>query len=189
MTRLLSDPTTLFFVQLLCVLAACQTGAFLARLLKQPRAIGEMVAGLALGPSLFGLLFPEVQSAIFPPASISSLKTLGQLGIALYLFCVGMGISHEDLRTQSRSALFVSAGGIVTPFLLGGAVAAYLFLADPTLFGTGVTKTQAILFVGAALSITAFPMLARILRDKGLEATPLGALVLTAAALDDAIAW
>lgn len=176
------------FLQLAVILAACRIVGRLARPLGQPQVVAEMITGVLLGPSLLGLLAPGVQAWLFPEPTKPVIYALAQIGLVLYMFLVGLEFDLELIRHRVRSAIAVSWAGIATPFVLGGALA--LVLRDRVaLFAPGVTSLQAVLFFGAALSITAFPMLARIIHERGLAGTSLGTLALAAGSLDDAAAW
>ncbi len=179
---------TLFFLQLFAILSLSRAAGWAARRwLRQPQVVGEMIAGVVLGPSLFGLIAPHWQAELFPRPSLGLLYAVAQFGVGLYMFLVGLGFRSDDLRTEARSALAVSSAGVAAPFALGAAVTPWLI--ERHLFGAGVTSLQAALFTGAAISITAFPMLARIIHERGLSNSRLGALCLTAGALDDVGAW
>ncbi len=180
--------SALFFLQLAVILLTCRAVGWLARLIHQPQVIGEMIAGVVLGPSLLGLWFPDIHGALFPESSRPVLFVVSQVGLALYMFLVGVEFQPELLRKSGRSAAAVSVAGMVAPFLLGAATA--LWLIDvPGMFGDGIRTFDAALFLGASMAITAFPMLARIIYERGLAGTALGTLALAAGAIDDAAAW
>lgn len=177
-----------FFLQMAVIIATCRLVGWAAhRWLGQPQVVGEMIAGVILGPSLFGLLAPQVQGFIFPPESKAVLFVGAQLGVGLYMFLVGLGFRSDHFKQNAKSAFAVSLAGMAAPFLV--AVALGPWLLSQGLFGPGISPTQAILFTGACIAITAFPMLARIIHERGLSASPLGALSLSAGAIDDAAAW
>ncbi|MDZ4365256.1 cation:proton antiporter [Brevundimonas sp.] len=177
-----------FFLQMAVIIATCRLVGWAAhRWLGQPQVVGEMIAGVILGPSLFGLLAPQIQSFIFPPESKAVLFVGAQLGVGLYMFLVGLGFRSDHFKQNAKSAFAVSLAGMAAPFLV--AVALGPWLLSQGLFGPGINPTQAILFTGACIAITAFPMLARIIHERGLSASPLGALSLSAGAIDDAAAW
>ena len=179
-----------FFVQLLVILAVCQVAAWLFARIGQSKVVSEMIAGVLLGPSLFGWLFPGASAWLFPKASMPILFSAAQVGLVLYMFLVGVELDVSLIRRRLRSAALVSAAGIAAPFLLGGLLASATHAReDLGLFGDGVSAGQAVLFMGAAMSITAFPMLARIIHEQGLTKTALGTLALAAGSLDDAAAW
>lgn len=177
-----------FFLQLACILAACRGAGWVARRLGQPLAVGEMIAGILLGPSLFGLFLPDLQAWIFPKQSMPFLYIISQVSLSLYMFLVGAEFRSDLFRQKFRSALSISLAGMLAPFVLGGALGAWLSGWDG-LFGANVTPFHAVMFLGASMSITAFPMLARIIQERGLTGTTIGTLALAAGAIDDAAAW
>lgn len=181
--------SVLFFIELFAILAVARGVGWAAkRWLGQPQVVGEMIAGVVLGPSLFGLLAPDLQAMLFPKEARGILYVLAQLGVGLYMFLVGLGFQSEHFRSNAKSATAVSLSGMAAPFLVAVAITPWL-LHVPGLFGATVTPMQATLFMGACISITAFPMLARIIHERGLSGTPLGTLSLSAGAIDDAGAW
>jgi Kef-type K+ transport system membrane component KefB len=177
-----------FFLQLAAILVICRLVSGLARLIGQPPVVGEMIAGVLLGPSLFGVLWPEAQAWLFPAASRSILFAGAQVGLALYMFTVGLEFRIDLVRTRWRSAAAISFSGIAAPFALGCALALYL-QSGGNYFQPGVTLASAMPFLGAAMAITAFPMLARIISERRLTGTREGALALASGAIDDAAAW
>jgi Kef-type K+ transport system membrane component KefB len=177
-----------FFLQMLVVLAACRFVGAMSRRLGQPQVVGEMIAGVFLGPSLLGLLLPELQQSIFPKESLKILYVGAQLGVGLYMFLVGVEFNTATFMSRARSAASVSAAGMLAPFVLGAGLALGL-VKVPGLFSEKATVYEAMLFLGAAMSITAFPMLARIIYERGLTGTALGTLALAAGAIGDAGAW
>lgn len=177
-----------FFLQMFVILAACRLVGLAARRVGQPQVVGEMVAGVLLGPSLLGLFAPGVQAALFPAESLKVLFVAAQLGIGLYMFLVGVEFDTELFRHRARSAAAVSLSGLLVPFALGALLAPWL-MKMPGLFGEKVRTYEATLFLGAAIAITAFPTLARIIYERGLTGTTLGALSLAAGAAGDAAAW
>jgi len=177
-----------FFLQMAVIIAVCRAvGWAVKKWLGQPQVVGEMIAGVILGPSLFGLLAPDIQAALFPKDTKAVLFVGAQLGVGLYMFLVGLGFKTEHFRQNAKSAFAVSLAGMAAPFLVAVAIGPWLL--SQGLFGEGINATQAILFTGACIAITAFPMLARIIHERGLSGTPLGALSLSAGAIDDAGAW
>jgi len=177
-----------FFLQLAFILGACRLVGWLARVIHQPQVVGEMIAGVLIGPSLLGLFLPGVQAWLFPPQSMTILFAVSQVGLALYMFLVGVEFRGELLRARARSAVAVSVSGMAAPFALGALIALWL-LKQGGMFGPKVHAFEAALFLGAAMCITAFPMLARIIYERGLAGTPLGTLALAAGAIDDGAAW
>ncbi|KRA59670.1 potassium transporter [Caulobacter sp. Root655] len=177
-----------FFLQMFVIIATCRAVGWVAKkYLGQPQVVGEMIAGVILGPSLFGLLAPDIQHMLFPKESKTILYVGAQLGVGLYMFLVGLGFRSEHFKSNAKSAAAVSISGMAAPFLVAVAIAPWLL--SQNLFGKGIDTFQATLFMGAAISITAFPMLARIIYERGLTNTPLGTLSLSAGAIDDAGAW
>lgn len=177
-----------FFLQLSVILVACTLCRLLMRRLGQPPVIGEMVAGVLLGPSLLGALFPNAAHALFPQESRPVLFAVAQLGLTLYMFVVGLEFRSDLFRMHLRTAAAVSSAGILGPFVLGGGIALWLSH-QGGFFAPTVTAPMGVLFIGAAMSITAFPMLARIILEQGLTGTPVGTIALAAGSFDDAAAW
>jgi Kef-type K+ transport system membrane component KefB len=184
-----------FFLQIAIILLACRVAGAVAVRLGQPQVVAEMVTGVLLGPSLFGLLAPDLQQWLFPwdtsqqtRDTQSYLFPASQLGLALYMFVVGLEFRVDIVRDRFRSALAVSAAGMVTPFVLGAGLAWVLFH-QTTLFPARTSLAEAMLFLGASMCITAFPMLARIIHFKKLTGTTMGTVALGAGAIDDAAAW
>jgi Kef-type K+ transport system membrane component KefB len=156
------------------------------RRLGQTAVIGEMFAGILLGPSLLGQLFPSIESRLFPQASLPPLYLISQLGVVLFMFVVGMDVDIDRLRRRAKATVLVSNAGIVVPFALGVGLSFYLHdLYAPA----GVANLTFALFIGIAMSITAFPVLARILSERGLTETDLGNTAIGCAAIDDVTAW
>ncbi|MFE3637986.1 cation:proton antiporter [Streptomyces sp. NPDC059168] len=168
------------------VVLACQAGGRAVRLLGQPPVIGEIIVGILLGPSLLGWLAPGVQHHLLPPSALPITSALGNLGLLAFLFLIGLELDLRRLGTTRGSVAAVSLSGVLLPMALGAALASALY---PHFAPDGVGRLPFTLFVAVALSITAFPVLARILADRGLETTPLGAFALACAATDDALAW
>ncbi|HKB04822.1 MAG TPA: cation:proton antiporter [Gemmataceae bacterium] len=177
------------FHVLLALIAVIALGQLLGRAFRyigQPPVIGEVVAGILLGPSLLGRLSPEAMTTLLPPESAPHLGVVAQLGAILYMFIVGLELNTGQLRSIAQSVLAVSHLSIVLPFVLGAALALWLY---PVLSNSAVPFTSFALFVGVAMAITAFPVLARILTDRGIDKTALGVTALGAAAVGDVTAW
>jgi Kef-type K+ transport system membrane component KefB len=184
-----NDFSVHFFLQLAVIMLACRVVGWAGRkFLGQPQVVGEMIAGVLLGPSLLGMMFPDLQSAIFPTEMKNVLYTGAQLGVGLYMFLVGTTLRLDHFATKGRSAIGVSTAGIAAPFLIAYLITPSL-VAVPGLFAPGISQTNATLFMGACIALTAFPMLARIINERGLANTSLGTLTLTAGAFDDAASW
>ena len=176
----------LLLIQIIVILVAARlTGAFVRRL-GQPQVVGEMIAGIALGPSVLGAQAPHLAALLFPAGSLGFLNTLSQIGLVVFMFLVGLELDLKVVRERGSSALVISHASIVAPFLLGATLAIVLY---PTLAGSRVTFTGFALFMGAAMSVTAFPVLARILMERRLTRTPIGALAIACAAIGDVTAW
>lgn len=173
-------------LQVAVVLVVARTVGALFRLIHQPQVVGEMAAGIMLGPSLLGWVAPGVSAALFPVESLGYLNTLSQLGLVLFMFLVGIEFDARLLEGRRRAALVTSHVSIVAPFVLGAALALYLY---PRLAESHVHFLGFALFMGAAMSITAFPVLARILAERNLLHTRVGALTIACAAIDDVTAW
>ena len=184
-----------FFLQIAVILLFCRFVGSFARRLGQPQVVAEMVAGVLLGPSLFGLIFPETQAWLFPWDQAQKLRDTqsylfpaSQLGLALYMFVVGMEFRMDIVAKRFKSAIAVSAAGMLAPFGLGVGLA-WVFFHYTTLFPEKTKLSEAMLFLGASMCITAFPMLARIIDFKKLAGTTMGTVALGAGAIDDATAW
>ncbi|BBX19475.1 cation/H(+) antiporter [Mycolicibacterium duvalii] len=178
-----------FFLQLAVILAACRLAGLIAQRLGQPQVIGEMIAGVVLGPSLLGRVAPELQDTLFPPGVQNSiLYTTAQVGLVLYMFVIGLNFNVDHVKQRGGTAVAVSAAGTLAPLALGAVVAVPLLHADG-FFGPDVSLGMAMMFLGAAVAITAFPMLARIIFEKGLAGTTLGTLALACGAVSDAVSW
>ncbi len=167
------------------IIAGRGLGAIFQRL-GQPRVIGEVVAGIMLGPSLLGRISPEAMMLILPHSAAPFLGLIAQLGVILFMFLVGLELNTEHLRSRVGTTLVISNASIIAPFLMGVALAWWLY---PHMAPAGVPFTSFALFMGVAMSITAFPILARILTDRGIERTELGVVALSCAAVGDVTAW
>ncbi len=178
----------LFFLQLGVILLVCRLVGWCAVRIGQPQVVAEMVAGFLMGPSFFGWVAPDLQAALFPAPTLRIIFVVSQVGLVLYMFCVGLEFRPDVMLKHARSAAAVSVAGIIVPFTLGGCLALWLLPAGG-FFAEQVRPAHAVLFVGAAMSITAFPMLARIIDERGIAGTALGTLTLAAGALGDAAAW
>jgi Kef-type K+ transport system membrane component KefB len=177
-----------FFLQIAFIVLVCRLVGWAARHVGQPQAVAEMLAGFLIGPSFFGWVAPAWQTALFPAEAMQSLYICSQIGLVLYMFVVGLEFDTALLTRHARRALSVSLTGVAAPFALGAGLAVVM-LESGEFFPASVTTTQAVLFVGAALSITAFPVLARIIYERGIAGSTIGTLALAAGAVDDAAAW
>lgn len=186
LARNLSSPLGNLILQILVILVAARACGVVMRYIWQPQVIGEILAGIFLGPSLLQLVAPDVQAFLFPQDSSQRLYFLSQVGILLFMFIVGLELDTKVLRSKARSAFVISQISIVVPFALGIGLA-FLLYADYGPHNRSVTAFA--LFMGIAMSITAFPVLARIIQEQGLTRTQLGTLAITCAAVDDVTAW
>jgi len=168
------------------IIVTARAVGFLFAMMKQPPVIGEVIAGLVLGPSLLGRFVPDASTFLLPPSVAPFLAVLSQVGVLLYMFMVGLELDLDLVKNQSRATLAISHASIVVPFLLGSGLALLLY---PRLSAADVSFTVFALFCGVAMSVTAFPVLARILTDRRLHKSPLGTVALTCAAVDDVTAW
>jgi len=175
----------LFLFQIALIVAVSRLVAWLFGKIGQPQVVGEMAAGIALGPTLFGLLAPGTWRAVFPAESLGYLNALSQAGLIIFIFLIGVRVDFDELRRQSRVTVFASSTNVVVPLLAGLALAPHLFRtyangADPRVFA---------LFIGTAMSVTAFPVLARILAERNMTDTRLGTVAIACAAVSDLVAW
>jgi Kef-type K+ transport system membrane component KefB len=173
-------------LQVAVVLLVSRLVGMLFRKFRQPQVIGEMVAGILLGPSLLGWVSPAVFQHLFPASSLGYLNALSQVGLVLFMFLVGLSLNPKELRDHGHAAVLTSHASIVTPFCLGGCLALFLY---PRLATDGVSFMSFALFMGTAMSITAFPVLARILTERNLLGSRMGTLAITCAAVDDITGW
>lgn len=179
--------TTTLLLQLIVILTTARVCGWLLKHLGQPSVVGEMAAGMVLGPVVMGALFPGVHAELFSKASLGGLTSLSTVGLVLFMFVIGLELRpQQGVRQQVRAAGFVGLLSIAAPLVMGLAIAPVL---HPALAPAGVGFWPFALFIGAALSITAFPVMARILKDRGQAGTPFGQLSLSAAAVVDAFAW
>jgi Kef-type K+ transport system membrane component KefB len=178
----------IFFLQAAVILAACRALTWVGHRALQPAVVCEMVAGILLGPSVLGALLPSAQAWLFPASGMPALFLASRVGLVLYMFVVGLEFRVDLIAEGRGAAAAVSLSGIAAPLALGAVLGAWLRGAGP-FFGAGVGRGTAMLFTGAALSITAFPVLARIVMERGLAGTRLGTLALSAGVCDDTVAW
>jgi Kef-type K+ transport system membrane component KefB len=176
----------LVLIEVLIVIALSRIMGVACRAIKQPLVIGEIVAGIMLGPSLLGAIAPSFAAALFPPSTLPFLEVLAQIGLIFFMFLIGLELNPKYLKSQLEVALMASHFSIIVPFCLGGILALLLY---PLVSNDAVSFTAFALFLGAAMSITAFPVLARIITENNLQGTRLGTLALTCAAVDDVTAW
>lgn len=186
MTHNVQHPLALLLLQIIAIILAARVVGGFFRKIGQPSVIGEMIAGILLGPSLLGFYAPEVSAALFPLESLGNLQFLSQIGLILFMFVVGMELDLKALQNKANDAVVISHASIVFPFSLGVVLAYYLYR-DFAPEAIGFTPFA--LFIGIAMSITAFPVLARIVQERGIHKTRVGAVVITCAAADDITAW
>ena len=173
-------------LQIIVIIAFARLFGFLFKKIGQPAVIGEIVAGIILGPSLLGFVFPQINHFLFPENSLVTLQFLSQIGLILFMFIIGMELDLKAISKQAYGAVIISHASIIIPYTLGMGLA-YFIYRDYAPAGTSFLSFA--LFMGIAMSITAFPVLARILKEKGLTRSKLGAMALTCAAADDITAW
>ncbi|WP_426294557.1 cation:proton antiporter [Dyadobacter endophyticus] len=182
----LTHPLATLLAQIVTIIIVARLFGWICKAIGQPTVIGEIAAGIFLGPSVLGMFYPEVSAFIFPKTSLSNLQFLSQVGLILFMFIIGMELDLKVLKTKAQEAIVISHASIILPFALGVGLALYLY----TDFAPeGINFLSFALFTGIALSITAFPVLARIVQERGLSRTRLGMMVITCAATDDITAW
>ncbi|KYF74585.1 potassium transporter [Sorangium cellulosum] len=186
MENLIHNPLTRFLIQAFLIIACARLVGLVARKLEQPMVIAEVTAGILLGPSLFGWLFPDTSAVLFSQDSLPLLKLVSEVGLIVFMFLIGLELDPKLLRGRGHASVLISHTSIILPFALGGVLSLYLY---PRLSESNVPFASFTLFMGVAMSITAFPVLARILTDKRLLGTKVGALTITCAAVDDVTAW
>lgn len=182
----LGDPVAVLLLQIVVILLAVRIFGWICQQIGQPTVVGEIIAGVVLGPSLLGYYFPEVSDFLFPLSSLDNIQFLSEIGLVLFMFIVGMELNLKTIKNKANDALIISHTSIVITFTLGVALAYFLygqFTYSNTLF------LPFALFMGIAMSIAAFPVMARIVHEKGMNKTPLGAMIITCAAIDDITAW
>jgi len=175
----------LLFLQMMVILVAARLMAAAAKLVRQPEVVGEMVAGILLGPSLLGRISPAAMNSLFPAGGLGPLYALSQVGLVLFMFLVGLEVRPDTIRGSAKSVIFTSQASIAAPFLCGGILAWNLY---PQLAGSA-SRLSFVVFLGAAMGITAFPVLARILADRKMMSTRAGTFAISCAAVDDVTAW
>ena len=182
----LQSPLALLLVQIVTIVLVARVFGWICKKIGQPSVIGEIIAGIALGPSLVGTYFPEFSEVMFPVQSLGNLSFLSQIGLILFMYVIGMELDLKVLKNKAHDAVLISHASIVIPFALGMTLAYYIY----TSFAPeGVSFLAFGLFLGISMSITAFPVLARIVQERGLHKTRLGTIVITCAAADDITAW
>ncbi|TDE17639.1 cation:proton antiporter [Dyadobacter psychrotolerans] len=181
-----SSPLSILLLQIITIIIVARVFGWFCKKIGQPTVIGEIAAGIFLGPSLVGIFFPEFSAFLFPKASLSNLQFLSQIGLILFMFIIGMELDLKVLKTKAQEAIVISHASIILPFALGVGLALFIY---QQFAPEGISFLSFSLFIGIALSITAFPVLARIVQERGLSKTKLGTMVITCAATDDITAW
>ena len=181
-----THPLALLLAQIITIIIAARLLGWVCKKIGQPTVIGEIAAGIILGPSFVGMYFPEFSATLFPVQSLGNLQFLSQIGLILFMFMVGMELDLKTLKNKAFDAFIISQTSIIVPFALGMGLAYFIYLSFAP---QGVQFLSFGLFIGIAMSITAFPVLARIVHERGIHKTRLGAIVITCAAVDDITAW
>ena len=181
-----SDVLLHVLLALVVVILAARLCGALCKLIHQPPVIGEVISGILLGPSLLGRISPEAARFLLPPSAAPFLSIIAQVGVILFMFLVGLELDTAKLKHRTHATIAISHASILVPFLLGATLALWFY---PKLSTSDVPFTVFALFLGVSLSVTAFPVLARILTDRGLQKTRMGIMALTCAAVDDVTAW
>ncbi|SCY95131.1 Kef-type K+ transport system, membrane component KefB [Flavobacterium anhuiense] len=182
----LQHPLAILLAQIVTIILVARLFGWFFRKIGQPSVIGEMIAGIVLGPSLVGMYFPEFSAALFPKESLGNLQFLSQIGLILFMFVIGMELDLKVLKNKAHDAVVISHASIVIPFALGLSLAYFIYEIYAPM---GVEFSSFGLFMGIAMSITAFPVLARIVQERGMQKTKLGTIAITCAAADDVTAW
>ncbi|EKT4526354.1 cation:proton antiporter [Flavobacterium psychrophilum] len=182
----LHHPLAILLGQIITIIIVARFFGWIFKKIGQPSVIGEIIAGIFLGPSVVGMYFPEFSLALFPTESLGNLQFLSQIGLILFMFVIGMELDLKVLKNKANEAVVISHASIVIPFALGISLAYFVYYRFAP---QGVEFLSFSLFMGIAMSITAFPVLARIVQERGIHKTKLGSIVITCAAADDITAW
>ncbi len=182
----LHHPLAILLAQIITIILTARLLGWLCKKVGQPSVIGEIVAGILLGPSLIGLYFPEFSTSLFPAESLGNLQFISQIGLILFMFIIGMELDMKVIRHKANDAVVISHASIIIPFSLGFGLAYFIYASFAP---AGVPFTSFGLFIGIAMSVTAFPVLARIVQERGINKTRIGSIVITCAAADDITAW
>jgi len=186
MTHNLQHPLAMLLAQIITIIFVARFFGWVCRKIGQPSVVGEIIAGILLGPSFVGMYWPEFSAVLFPKESLGNLQFLSQIGLILFMFVIGMELDLKALRNKAHDAVVISHASIIIPFSLGVGLAYYIYAQFAP---SGVEFLSFGLFTGIAMSITAFPVLARIVQERGIHKTKLGTIVITCAAADDITAW
>ncbi|MGZ4059647.1 MAG: cation:proton antiporter domain-containing protein, partial [Bacteroidia bacterium] len=181
-----THPLAILLLQIIVIIITARTFGFLFNKIGQPTVIGEVVAGIFLGPSIMGMWFPQYSEFLFPKASLATLQYFSQIGLMLFMFVVGMELDLKVLKTKAKDAVIISHASIIVPYTLGMCLAYFIY---EEFAPANINFLSFSLFMGIAMSITAFPVLARIIQERGMTKTKLGAIAITCAAADDITAW
>ncbi|RYG45613.1 MAG: cation/H(+) antiporter, partial [Chitinophagaceae bacterium] len=186
MAHNLQHPLALLLAQIVTIIFVARLMGWLFRKIGQQYVVGEIIAGIMLGPSLLGMYFPDFSLHLFPKESLGNLQFLSQIGLIFFMYVIGMELNINVLRNKAHEAVVISHASIIFPFTLGVGLAYYIY----DIFApTGIDFLSFSLFIGISMSITAFPVLARIVQERNIHKTRLGAIVITCAAADDITAW
>ncbi|WP_309641875.1 cation:proton antiporter [Flavobacterium sp.] len=182
----LQHPLAILLAQIITIILVARFFGWICRKIGQPSVVGEIIAGIVLGPSLVGIYFPEFSGLLFPKESLGNLQFLSQIGLILFMFVIGMELDLKVLKNKAHEAVVISHASIIIPFALGVGLAYYIY---QSFAPQGIEFISFGLFLGIAMSITAFPVLARIVQERGIHKTKLGSIAITCAAADDITAW
>ena len=182
----IKHPLAILLLQIITIIIVARIFGWIFKKIGQPSVIGEIIAGIFLGPSLVGMYFPEYSAFLFPAESLGNLGFLSQIGLILFMYVIGMELDLKVLKNKANDAVVISHASIIIPFALGIGLSYYIY---QKFAPTGVEFLSFSLFMGIAMSITAFPVLARIVQERGIHKTRLGTIVITCAAADDITAW
>jgi Kef-type K+ transport system membrane component KefB len=180
------SPLAIFILQLIVIIIAARAFAFIFQKIGQPAVMGEIIAGIALGPSLLGAMLPEFSAALFPATSFGNLQMLSQVGLILFMFVIGMELDLNIIKQKAKAAVFISYASIIIPFALGASLAYFMYAKFAP---ANIPFYAFALFMGIAMSITAFPVLARIIRERNIGNTRFGVISMASAAIDDVTGW
>lgn len=186
MTHNLQSPLSILLVQIITIILVARFFGWVCKKIGQPSVVGEIIAGIVLGPSLLGMFYPEFSGMLFPKESLGNLQFLSQIGLILFMFVIGMELDLKALRNKAHDAVVISHASIIIPFALGMGLAFFIY---KSFAPSGIEFTSFGLFLGISMSITAFPVLARIVQERNIHKTKLGTIVITCAAADDITAW
>lgn len=182
----ITSPLAILLLQIITIIITARTFGFLFNKIGQPTVIGEVVAGIFLGPSILGMWFPEYTVFLFPKTSLPNLQFFSQIGLILFMFVIGLELDLKILKTKARDAIVISHASIIVPYALGMGLAYFIYFEFAP---ANITFLSFSLFMGIAMSITAFPVLARIIQERGMTKTKVGTIAITCAAADDITAW